>query len=333
MSEIFDVAIVGAGPVGMAATFYSCSRGLKPIMIDVLSSVGGQCSTLYPEKMIYDVASHPAITGLELIERLGKQLEQVQYNTALGTSISQLVREDNIWNLISIDQQIIKAKVVIIAVGKGAFEPRKLGVTGEDLKGVFYTVKKLEVFKNKKVLIVGGGDSAMDWCLSLKDLASELTQIHRTDKYRAHGASVNAVKEASAKGELSMNPYHEIKEIRGLNGEVREVTIFDNRSKEEKILAVDNIIISAGFLTNLGELQNWGLNTEDNKIIVDPSHGYQTNLPNVFAIGDIAHFEGKVELIITGFGEAATAAYYAYKAVYGEIKGAAWCAKLPVNVK
>jgi thioredoxin reductase (NADPH) len=329
-NEVFDVAIIGAGPVGMAAAFYVASRGLKPVLIDVLDSLGGQCSTLYPEKMIYDIASQPGCTGLELIQKLTEQLNQIDHELRLGTSISKLEREGDIWSLHTTEDEEIKTKVIIIAVGKGAFEPRKLGKPGEDLKGVFYTVKKLDVFVNKKLLIVGGGDSAMDWCLSLKDKAASLTQIHRSDQYRAHGGSINQVKEASEKGQLTMSPFWEIKEIRGLEGEVREVTIYHNKTKEEKVLAVDNVIISAGFLTNLGEIQNWGLEIENQKIIVDPSNGFATNLPNVFSIGDIAHFEGKVELIITGFGEAATAAYFSYKAIHGDIKGAAWCAKLPV---
>lgn len=330
MNKIYDVAVIGAGPVGMMAAFYASTRGLKPLLIDVLDTMGGQCSTLYPEKMIYDVASQPNCTGLELTQKLTQQLNQVEYETSLGTSIKRLSRdEQEIWNLTTSEQNTIKAKVIIIAIGKGAFEPRKLGVVGEELKGVFYTVKKLEVFQNKKVLIVGGGDSAMDWCLALKDIASNLVQIHRSDKYRAHGGTINQVKTASESGELAMKPFYEIKEIKGLNGEVREVTIFDNRTKEKEVLPIDNIIISAGFLTNLGEVKNWGLEIEDNKILVDPLKGYTTNLPNIFAIGDIAHFEGKVELIITGFGEAATSAYYAYKAIHGDIKGAAWCAKLP----
>ncbi len=333
MSQIYDVAIIGAGPVGMMAAFYCGTRGLKPILIDVLPTMGGQCSTLYPEKQIYDVAGQPGCTGLELIEKLTKQLNQIEYETALNTSISKLTKEDNIWNLTDSEGKVIKAKVVIIAVGKGAFEPRKLGVKGEELKGVFYTVKKLDVFANKKLLIVGGGDSAMDWCLALKDIAASVVQIHRSDKYRAHGGSINQVKAASANGELKMLPFHEIKEIRGLEGEVREVVIFDNRSKEEITLPIDDIIISAGFLTNLGEIGNWGLEIHDNKIMVNPSNGYETNLPGVFAIGDIAHFEGKVELIITGFGEAATSAFYAFKAIHGDIKGAAWCAKLPAAAK
>lgn len=333
MAEVYDVAIIGAGPVGMAAAFYCGTRGLKPIIIDVLDSVGGQCSTLYPEKLIYDVASQPKITGLELIEKLEEQLEQVPHEKSLATSISKLSRNEEYWSLTTTEGAVITAKVVIISVGKGAFEPRKLGVPGEELKGVYYTVKKLDVFKNKKLLIVGGGDSAMDWCLTLKDNASSLVQIHRSDKYRAHGGSINQVKEATERGEMKMLPYHEIKEIRGLHDEVREVTIFDNRTKEEQILPVDNVIISAGFLTNLGGISNWGFEIEDNKILVQPSLGYQTNLDKVFAIGDIAHFEGKVELITTGFGEAATAAFYAYKAIHGDIKGAAWCAKLPTATK
>ncbi|MDX1920883.1 MAG: NAD(P)/FAD-dependent oxidoreductase [Candidatus Caenarcaniphilales bacterium] len=329
MAEVYDVAIIGAGPVGMAAAFYCGTRGLKPVLIDVLDTIGGQCSTLYPEKMIYDVASQPGITGLDLIDKLSDQLEQVPFEKSLGTSISKLTRNGDNWDLTTTEGSTITSKVVIISVGKGAFEPRKLGVPGEDLKGIFYTVKKLDVFKNKKLLIVGGGDSAMDWSLALKDLASSIVQIHRSDKYRAHGGSLNQVQEAVSKGEMKLMPFYEIKEIRGLHDEVREVTIFDNRTKEEHVLPVDNVIISAGFLTNLGEIKNWGIEVEDNKIIVDPSKGYQTNLDKVFAIGDIAHFEGKVELIITGFGEAATAAFYAYKVINGDVKGAAWCAKLP----
>ena len=329
MSDIHDVAIIGAGPVGMMAAFYAGTRGLKPILIEVLDNMGGQCSTLYPEKNIYDIASQKACTGLELTERLTEQLEQIEYTTSLGTSIQTLERQDDIWHLHTAKQEIIKAKVVIIAIGKGAFEPRRLKVPGENLQGVYYTVKKLDVFRNKKVLILGGGDSAMDWCLALSPLVSSLTQIHRSDRYRAHGGSIEQVRELAKAGKLTMKPFYEIKEIRGLEGEVREVTIFNNQSKSEEILAVDNIIISAGFLTNLGHARNWGLNIEHQKIIVDPSLGYQTNLPNVFAIGDIAHFEGKVELIITGFGEAATAAFYAYKAIYGNLRGSAWCAKLP----
>ena len=333
MSEIHDVAVIGAGPVGMMAAFYAGSRGLKPILIDVLDNMGGQCSTLYPEKNIYDIASQPACTGLELTERLSEQLAQIEHTISLGTSIQTLERQEEIWHLQTTEAETIKAKVVIIAIGKGAFEPRKLGVTGENLKGVYYTVKKLDVFQNKKVLIVGGGDSAMDWCLALSPLVSSLTQIHRSDRYRAHGGSINQVKELAEAGKLQMKPFYEIKEIRGLEGEVREVTIFNNQTKAEEVLAVDNIIISAGFLTNLGSVQNWGLDIEHQKIMVNPATGYQTNLPNVFAIGDIAHFEGKVELIITGFGEAATAAFYAYKAIHGDIKGAAWCAKLPGEKK
>ena len=333
MSQIFDVAVIGAGPAGMAAAFYCGTRGLKPLIIDVLSSTGGQCRTLYPEKMIYDIASQPKCTGLGLIEKLQEQLSQIKHETSFNTSIKSINKKDNIWNLMTNENEILLAKVVIIAVGKGAFEPRKLNVPGEELKGVFYTVKKLDVFKNKKVLIVGGGDSAMDWSLSLKNSASSLTQIHRSDNYRAHGGSIEQVKEAANIGELEMLPFYEIKEIRGLEGEVREVTIFNNKTKEERILAVDNIIISAGFLTNLGEIKDWGLDTESNKIIVDPHKGYQTNLDGIYAIGDIAHYEGKVELIITSFGEAATSAYYAYKTIHGDIKGAAWCAKLPAGEK
>jgi ferredoxin/flavodoxin---NADP+ reductase len=333
MSQVYDVAVIGAGPVGMAAAFYCGSRGLKPIIIDVLDTIGGQCSTLYPEKMIYDVASQPGITGLELTEKLSEQLNQIDHVRSLGISIREIKKEGDIWSLHTKTGDKIQAKVVIISVGKGAFEPRKLNVPGEELSGVFYTVTKLDVFKNKKLLIVGGGDSAMDWVLALKGMASSVTQIHRSDNYRAHGGSINQVKAAAEAGEIKMMPFNEIKEIRGIDGEVREVTIFDNRTKEEHVMAVDNVIISAGFLTNLGEITNWGLEVEDNKIMVDPSNGYQTNLEKVFAIGDIAHFEGKVELIITGFGEAATAAYYAFKAINGKVKGAAWCAKLPAAVK
>ncbi|MDX1918180.1 MAG: NAD(P)/FAD-dependent oxidoreductase [Candidatus Caenarcaniphilales bacterium] len=339
MSEVYDVAVIGAGPVGMMAAYYAGTRGLKPILIDILDTLGGQCSTLYPEKMIFDVASQPGCTGSELIARLTDQLSAIEHDLALGTSIDSITPSQDdqakpLWILHTHEGKNIIARVVIIAVGKGAFQPRRLGVPGEDLQGVYYTVKKLDLFNNKHVLIVGGGDSAMDWALALKSRAESLVQIHRTDKYRAHGGSLNQVLEAVTAGEMQLKPFYEIKEIHGRDGAVSTVTIFDNRSKMEETFTVDQIVISAGFLTNLGSIAQWGLQIDEHqKLIVDPTKGYATNLPNVFAIGDIAHFEGKVELIITGFGEAATAAYYAYKAINGELRGAAWCAKLPVSAR
>lgn len=335
--EVFDVAVIGGGPAGMMAAFYAGTRGLKPIIIDILDRLGGQCQTLYPEKNIYDVAGFASITGGGLISQLKKQLDQIPHELSLNTQIDQLRREEDsdgreIWVLQTRSNSVIKARTVVIAIGKGAFEPRRLDVPGENLKGVQYCVQSLSHFDNKNVLIVGGGDSAFDWCMALKDKAKSVTHIHRSDKYRAHGASVINVQDCAEKGEIELLPFHEVKEIKGsFKKEVEEVTIYHNKTKEEKVLQVDEVIISVGFLTNLGNMHDWELEVEDEKIIVDPKQGYQTNLPGIFAIGDIAHFDGKVELIITSFGEAATTAFYAYKMIHGNVRGAAWCAKLPAS--
>lgn len=337
MAETFDMAVVGGGPAGIMAAFFAGTRGLKPIVIDILDRLGGQCATLYPEKGVYDVAGFPATTGAKLINRLVDQLDQIPYEKSLNTHIKEIKQIQDtdgkdIWQLQTMSNSIIKARTIVVAVGKGAFEPRKLKVPGEDLEGVFYTVQSLETFYDSRLLIVGGGDSAFDWCNTLKDKTQTITHIHRSDMYRAHGPSVDAVKAASdiPDNNVDLMPFWEIKEIIGsFDKKVKEVTIFNNKTKEEKTFEVDKIIISAGFLTNLGNLHNWDLEIDHEKIIVDPTKGYATNLPGIYAIGDIAHFEGKVELITTSFGEAATTAFYAFNHIHGKSKGAAWCAKLP----
>ncbi len=333
--ETYDIAIIGAGPVGMAATYYAGTRGLKPIIIDTLTEMGGQCTTLYPEKMIYDVASQPGCTGAELVSQLKKQLDNVTYNARLGVSVSELVREQGndgaeSWLLNFKEGDPVRVKSVIVAIGKGSFEPRKLAIAGEELAGVHYTVKKLDVFANKNILVVGGGDSAVDWSLALKGKAKSLVHIHRRDEFRAHGASLEQLREAAIRGELELITPYELRSIQGEAGQVSGATIFEAKTKVERNLVIEAVIVSTGFNPQLGSLSGWGLELEDNKILVDPFRGFATNLPGVFSIGDIAHFEGKVELIVTGFGEAATAAYYAYQHIHGAVKGAAWCAKLPV---
>jgi len=336
--EIHDVAIIGAGPIGMIATYYCGTRALNTVLIDILDQLGGQCNALYPEKMIYDVAGQPGCTGAELISSLGKQLKNVGYKLSLNTSIQNLSKEGDIWLLqgqtTDGTPKEIRAKVVIVAIGKGAFEPRKLNVPGEDLDGIFYTVQKIEEFAGQNVLIVGGGDSAFDWSITLKNKASSLTQIHRSNIFRAHASSVNQIREAHEQGQMELLEFNEVKEFRPSKqktSQIGQAVLFHNKTKEERIIDVDRVVINVGFLTKLGEIKNWGLEIDETqKVIVDPLQGYATNLPGIFAIGDVAHFPGKVELITTGFGEAATAAYYAYKHIHGDIKGAAWCAKLPV---
>ena len=338
MNELFDVAVLGAGPVGMMAAYYSATRGLRCVLIDTLDKVGGQCSLLYPEKTIYDVASQPGCTGQELIDKLQEQLKNVEIELSLNTSVKKLEKassdsSDSSWVLETDCEKRINTKAIIFAIGKGAFEPRKLGVAGEDFHGVYYAVQSLKTFEDKNVMIVGAGDSAFDWALALKNKTKSLVQIHRSDKYRAHDTSISQVLEATERNEMKFFPFHEVKEIKGNysccnpSPEVSEVVIFDNRTKEEKSFPVDKIIISTGFVTNPGNIAEWGLKTENGKICVDPLNGFRANLDGIFAVGDIAEFPGKVELITTGFGEAATAAYYAYKHIKGDVKGAAWCKK------
>lgn len=315
-----DVIIIGAGPVGLFAAFYTGMRDLTMRLVDALPEPGGQLTALYPEKYIYDVAGFPKVRAKELVKNQVEQLSPFSPVFTLGEQAVKLERTGEGWSLTTDKAKTYSAAAVIIAGGLGAFEPRKLtapGVSDFEGKGLSYAVKSLESYRDKRVLILGGGDSAVDWTLMLKDVAKSVTLIHRRNSFRAHAATTNQMIEAAEKGEISVLTPYELARIEGA-GKVQRAVVFNSATKEEKTLEVDEVLSMVGYLSKLGPIAQWGLDLDGDRIKVSPT--METNLPGVFACGDIAVYPGKLKLIATGYGEAAIAANHAAVVANPELK-------------
>jgi thioredoxin reductase (NADPH) len=309
-AELRDITIIGGGPTGLFAAFYAGLRGVSARIIDSLPELGGQLSALYPEKYIYDVGGFPQILARDLAANLIEQGLQFGADVRLEEQVEELIRTENGF-ILTTNKGRYPTRAVVIAGGKGAFSPRTLECPGyaELLgKGVTYHVKDPAAYEGKRVLLVGGGDSAVDWALNLKDKTERLVLIHRREGFRAHAHSMALLKEAVAAGEVELLTHREVRGIHGEDG-VCAATIFDNRTDAEETFDVDAVIALIGFKPDLGPIATWGLELEKNSIRV--SHTMETNLPGVFAAGDIAAYEGKLELIATGFAEATIAVNYA----------------------
>lgn len=305
-SDLVDITIIGGGPTGLYGLFYAGMRGVKARVIDALPELGGQLTALYPEKDIYDVAGFPAVLAKDLARDLVTQATQFDPEVCLEERVEELNPHSGIFQLTT-DAGVRPTRTVVIAGGKGAFKPRTLDVPGWDSfyrKGIWSHVKDPEAFRDRRILIVGGGDSAFDWSWGLRELAAEITHIHRSNRYRAHAHTVSLVEQAHERGDLRLLPFHEVEEIHG-NDRLAGVTIYHNKTKERRELEVDDVLALIGFVPNLGPIADWGLELEGNTIMVDSR--MRTNIPGVYAAGDIATYEGKLELISTGFGEAAIA--------------------------
>jgi thioredoxin reductase len=305
-SDIKDITIIGGGPTGLYGLFYAGMRGVTARIIDVLPELGGQLTALYPEKDIFDVAGFPKILAKDLARDLVEQALQFDAEVCLEQRVNSLNPTDDIFE-IETDEGILPSRSVVIAAGKGAFKSRTLNVdTWENFwkKGLVSHVKDPEVYRDRRVLIVGGGDSAFDWSWALRDIASELTQIHRSDRFRAHERTVNQVVEADKRGELNLRTFHEVAELHG-SDHIEGVTLVHSKTKESEYLEVDEVLALIGFVPNIGPIAEWGLELEGNAIRVDSR--MRTNIPGVYAAGDIVSYEGSLELISTGFGEAAIA--------------------------
>jgi len=309
--SLYDLIIVGAGPVGLYATYYAGLRKMKTKLIDALPQLGGQMTALYPEKYIYDVAGFPKVLSKDLAKNLEEQALQYNPDISLNQKINDIKvindSGDRIYELLSETGVSHFAKSIILCVGLGAFMPRKLDlydVKKLEGKGVYYFVSNVEIFRNKKLLIVGGGDSAVDWANSLVSIADKLTLIHRRDEFKAHEDNVRKMFESKVDVKL----WYELKAVYGTE-HVTGATIFNNKTNEEIDLELDYILLNLGFIANLGNIKNWGLKIDKNNIIVNTT--MQTNLPGIFAAGDIVGYDGKLKLISTGFGEAAVAVNYA----------------------
>ncbi len=297
-----DLAIVGAGPAGLYAAYYAGFRGLSTALIDSLTEAGGQVTALYPEKLIYDVAGFPAVKGQELIDRCLEQAAPYDPVMLLGHRAETLEADgQGGFTIITHRGTRIATRAVLITGGIGNFTPRPLP-DGEfyEGRGLVYFVRELEVMRDLDVLIVGGGDSAVDWALNLEEIARSITLIHRRDRFRAHEDSVSKLKASSVE---VLTPY-EVRHLHG-DGEIRAATIFDNRDQAERRIDVQAVVAALGFTSDLGPLREWGIELDKRHILVDTR--MQTNLPGIYAAGDITEYPGKVRLISVGYGEAATA--------------------------
>src|SRR5688572_20991531 len=308
--EARDLTIIGGGPTGLFAAFYAGLRGISCRIIDSLPELGGQLTALYPEKYIYDVGGFPRILARDLAKNLIEQGLQFGADVRLEEPVQELIRDGDDY-IITTNLGRYPTKTVLIAGGKGAFAPRVLECPGYDAlmgKGIEYHVKDPARYAGKRVLIIGGGDSAVDWVLNLKDSTERLIIIHRREGFRAHAHSMKLMREAVEAGKVELLTHREVREIHG-DACVKAVTIFDNRTNEDTTYEVDAVLSLIGFKPDLGPIATWGLELNRNTIKVN--HLLETNLPRVYAAGDIAHYEGKLELIATGFSEATMAVNHA----------------------
>jgi thioredoxin reductase (NADPH) len=307
MSEIVDVTVIGGGPVGLFASFYAGMRGLSVRIIDSLPELGGQLVALYPEKYVYDMPGFPKVLAKDLAREMALQGLQFQPDLALEQTAQHLEKTQDGYLITTASGQQLPTRTVIISAGAGAFTPTKIGIPREDEfhgRGVYYGVKDRSTFIDKRLAVIGGGDSAFDWVMELHGAAKQMTLVHRRDVFKAHEDSVHKVHRLG----VPMKLFYTVTELHGEDGLVG-VTIENTQTKEREHLEIDAVIVNIGFKSSLGPLKDWGLEIEKNQIKVDDR--YETCLPGVFAVGDVAVFDGKLKLIATGVGEAATAVCFA----------------------
>src|SRR5947209_7760760 len=327
-TEIRDVTVIGAGPVGLITAFWAGMREASARIIDSLPEIGGQLTTLYPEKWIYDVPGYTRVLARDLVEELRTQsIEQFDVPVHLETTAERVEYEPDpddperqILRLVT-DKGDLLTRTVVIAGGHGAFEPKKL--PGYDMspwegKGAHYLVSEKAAFAGKRVVIIGGGDSACDWTLNLLDTASEITLVHRRDGFRAHEITVNEIKQAAETGKVDLRTPYQVKDVAG-NGTIEAITIFNSENEDEVVeIPCDAVLLQLGFKTALGPLKEWPLDVEKGAIKVDPV--MKTSMDAVWACGDITTFDGKLKLIATGFAEAAIAVAQAVHYLRPEMK-------------
>ena len=301
--DIFDVTIIGGGPVGLFTAFYAGLRNMSCKIIESLPQLGGQLSALYPEKYIYDVAGFPKITAQQLVDRLKEQMTQFEQTVCLNEAVEEIERQPDNYFKLTTNKESHFTKTIIITAGNGAFQPKKLDLSNAtrfEESNLHYFINDLQQFAGKKVQLFGGGDSAVDWALMLESVAEKVTLAHRRDKFRAHEQTVEMLMASSVDVLTPFVPAEFIGE-----GKITHVVLNEVKGAETKVIAVDDVIVNYGFVSSLGPIKNWGFNLEKNSIVVNSK--METNIPGIYAAGDICTYEGKVKLIASGFGEAPTA--------------------------
>jgi thioredoxin reductase (NADPH) len=305
MNEEYDLTVIGAGPVGLFSAFYAGMRNLRTLVLEALPRPGGQITALYPEKYIYDVGGFPAILGRDLVTELYKQSNQFGADFKFNERVDSLEQIETGHLRLATPEGTYLSKTAIIAAGIGAFQPNRLSVPGAaefEGRGLSYVVREREKFLGRRLLVVGGGDTAVDWSLELRNWASEVTLIHRFDYFEAHQRSVLALYDS----QVNVHTQNELISISGLDA-VEQAVIRDNVTGTERTLNVDDILVCIGFRADLGAINQWGLKLEGRKLSVNRMA--ETSMPGVYAVGDIAHPQDGISmnLIAYGFGQAALA--------------------------
>ncbi len=312
-----DICIIGAGPVGLFAVFEAGLLKMRCHLVDSLPIIGGQLSEIYPKKPIYDIPGFPSILAYELVDNLKKQIEPFNPTYTLGERVEALQKlEDGSFVLTTSDKTTIECKVVVIAAGLGCFEPRRPelpNIINYEGKGVLYMIKDPETFRDKKIVIAGGGDSALDWSIFLASVAKEVTLVHRNESFRGAPDSAERVVELAKEGKINLLLSANLKSINGTD-KVESITIVDKEKKSFDI-QTDYLIPLFGLSPKLGPIAEWGLNLDKNAINVN-TFDYATNIPGIFAIGDINTYPGKLKLILCGFHEGSLMAQSAFGFVY-----------------
>jgi thioredoxin reductase (NADPH) len=313
-----DALIIGAGPCGLFAVFELGLLDMKAHLVDILDKIGGQCAELYPEKPIYDIPGVPYTTAQGLVEALMTQIKPFGATFHLQEMVETIEKIGDPLFRVTTDQgKLFEAKIVVIAAGGGSFQPKRPpipGIEAYEEKSVFYSVRKMEAFRGQRILIVGGGDSALDWTLNLAPIASHLTLLHRRDQFRAAPASVNKMMALVGEGKIDF-VLGQVSALEGEGGRIAKAVVKRNDGSDFHI-ACDAILPFFGLTMKLGPVANWGIAMKDGELIPVDTAAFESNVPGIFAIGDINWYPGKLKLILSGFHEAALVAQKAHRYVF-----------------
>lgn len=320
MTEIIktDVLIVGAGPVGLFSVFELGLLDIRVHVVDILDKIGGQCAELYPEKPIYDIPGFPIVTGQELVDNLLKQIEPFSPVFHLSRMISTIERiGDPLFRVTTDAGDVFETKTVVIAAGGGSFQPKKPPIEGIDAyegKSVSYAVRQMEAFRDRSVLIVGGGDSALDWTLNLQPIAKRVTLMHRRDAFRAAPHSVEKMRALAAEGAMDLK-FGQVVGLEGADGQLSGAVVKED-SGNLYTLPVEHMLPFFGLTMKLGPVSDWGLDLHNEELVLVSTETFETSQPGIFAIGDINWYPGKLKLILSGFHEGALMAQRAFRYIY-----------------
>jgi thioredoxin reductase (NADPH) len=317
-----DVVIIGAGPIGLFAVFELGLLDMKCHLVDILDKIGGQCAELYPEKPIYDIPGVPYTSAQGLVEALLQQIKPFNAQYHLNEMVETVEKIGDPLFRVKTDQgKLFESKVVVIAAGGGSFQPKRPPIPGIEPyegKSVYYSVRKMEAFRDKRVLIVGGGDSALDWTLNLAPIARHLTLLHRRSEFRAAPDSVNKMMALEGEGKIDL-VFGQVTALTGGGGQIEKAVVKTNEGSTFEI-ACDALLPFFGLTMKLGPVANWGFELKNNELIPVDTAAFETSMPGIFAIGDINWYPGKLKLILSGFHEAALMAQKAHRYVHPDKK-------------